>query len=175
MSILLSIALGLAAIVALLVIVGVTLPRNHRAASRLVLAYPPDSVWAVIRDLQGVASWWPEVRSAERLPDQVGQERVRQMLGNNFAMTLLVAESEPPRRLRTVIDAPPGAAFGGAWIYELTPAGAGTEVRITEEGWVANPFFRLIARLMGYHRTLDSYLASLARHFGEAASPEHIP
>jgi hypothetical protein len=132
-------------------------------------------VWAVIRNQQEVASWWPEVKQVERLPDQVGQERWRQTLGHGLQMTLIVAESAPPARMRTVIDAAPGAPFGGAWIFELSPAGEGTEVKITEEGWVANSFFRVFARLMGHHRTIDGYLGSLARRFAESAEPTHLP
>ena len=174
MSIAVSIALGLGLTGVLLTLVGLSMPRNHRASSRLRLTHPPELVWGIIRNLEAVPGWWPEVKRVERLADQVGQERVRQILGNNFAMTLVVAESVSAIRLRTVIDAPPGAAFGGAWIYELTPAGNGTEIRVTEEGWIANPFFRLAARAAGRHRTLDSYLRALSLRLGEMAQPEHV-
>jgi uncharacterized protein YndB with AHSA1/START domain len=166
--------LGVALAVGALRLIGSRLPRGHRAASRIRLEHPPEIVWAVVRNLEEVPQWWAEVHASERLSDQVGQERYRQTLGNNFSMTIMVAQSVPSRLLRTVIDAPPGASFGGAWIHELTPVGGGVEIRITEEGWIANPFFRLAARVMGYHRTLDSYLASLARRLGETALPEHM-
>jgi uncharacterized protein YndB with AHSA1/START domain len=162
----------LAAAIAILWLIGALLPRSHHATSRIRLMHPPAMVFAVLRNQAEVPGWWPEVK---RVPDQVGQERWRQTLGNGFTMTLIVAESEPPLRLRTVIDAEPGAAFGGAWIYQLTPAGEGTEVEITEEGWIASAFFRVLARLMGPHRTLDSYLTALARRFGEPAKPVHRP
>jgi uncharacterized protein YndB with AHSA1/START domain len=170
------IALALVGVaVALLGLAGALLPRNHRATSLIRLAHSPAMVFAVVRNQAGVPSWWPEVKKVERQPDQVGQERWRQTLGNGYAMTIIVAESEPPTRMRTVIDAEPGAAFGGAWIFELTPVGNGTEVRITEEGWVANPFFRVFARLMGHHQTIDSYLTALAQRFGETGTPTHRP
>lgn len=162
-------------VVLLLRLIGGRMPKSHHAASRIVLAHPPAMVWAVIRNQQDVATWWPEVKKVDRLPDQVGRERWRQTLGNNFTMTLVVAELVPQRRIRTVIDAEPGAAFGGTWIYELSPAGEGTEVTITEDGWIANPFFRVFARLMGHHRTIDGYLTALARRFAESAEPTHLP
>ena len=169
-------AIALAGLMVLLLrLVGGRMGRNHHAASRIRLAHPPAMVWAVIRNQQEVATWWPEVRKVDRLPDQVGQERWRQTLGNNFTMTLRVAESVPQQRMRTVIDAEPGAAFGGTWICELWPSGEGTEVTITEDGWIANPFFRVFARLMGHHRTIDGYLTALARRFAETAEPTHLP
>jgi uncharacterized protein YndB with AHSA1/START domain len=172
-TLLLALAIVAGALV-ILWLVGWWLPRSHRAASRIVLRHPPDMVWATIRNQQDVATWWPEVKKVERLPDQVGQERWRQTLGNNFTMILRIAESVPQQRMRTVIDADPGAPFGGVWIFELSPAGEGTELTITEEGWVANPFFRVFARLMGHHRTIDGYLAALARRFAETAQPTHL-
>jgi uncharacterized protein YndB with AHSA1/START domain len=155
-------------------LIGGRMSKSHHAASRIVLAHPPDMVWAVIRNQQDVSDWWTEVKKVDRLPDIVGQERWRQTLGNNFAMTLVIAESIPQKRLRTVIDAEPGAAFGGTWIYEIAPSSVGTEVTITEDGWIANPFFRVFARIMGHHRTIDGYLSALSRRFAESAAPTHL-
>jgi uncharacterized protein YndB with AHSA1/START domain len=174
MTALLYAVLGLGLALGLLMAVGSLLPRTHRATSRIRLRLPPEMIWAAVRNLESVPGWWAEIRKSERLPDQVGQERYRQTLGNSFGMTLVVAESVPARLLRTTIDAPPGAAFGGSWIYELKPAQEGTELRVTEEGWIGNPLFRVLARVMGYHRTLDSYLAALSRRLGETAIPEHV-
>lgn len=174
MKTLLLLAAALAAAVVVLRLIGSRLPSGHRASSRILLAHPRVMVWAIVRNQAELPAWWSEVKKMERLPDQVGQERWRQTLGNGFTMTLVIAESVAPKRLRTVIDAEPGAPFGGAWIYELAEAGEGTEVCITEEGWITNPLFRVVARLMGYHRTLDGYLGALARRFGETATPSHL-
>ncbi len=164
----------LATAVLLMRLIGGWLPRSHRASSRILLNQPRPLVWAIVRNQTDIANWWPEVRQVERLSDQVGQERWRQTLGNGVAMSLVIAEAEPPQRLRTVIDAEPGAPFGGGWLYELSVAGAGTELRVTEEGWIAHPILRGVARLMGHHRTLDSYLVALAHRLGETARPSHV-
>jgi hypothetical protein len=39
---------------------------------------------------------------------------------------------------------------------------------------VSNPVFRVVSRVMGHHRTLDSYLVALARRFGTTAGAEHV-
>lgn len=174
MTLLLYALIGLGLAGGLLAFIGSRLPLSHRATSRIRLAHPPEMVWAVIRNFEDVPGWWREVRASERLADHLGQERYRQTLGHNFGMTIVVAEAVPRRLIRTIIETEPGAAFGGAWIYELSPHGEGTEVRITEEGWIRPPLFRAVARVTGYHRTLDGYLAALARRFHEAARPEHV-
>lgn len=162
-----------ALLVAALLAAGFMLPREHRATSLVVLSASPDSVWDVIRDLERVPSWWSEATSAARLPDKGGEQRFQQTF-DDFTMTLVVKESVRPSRLRTEIDAPAGSSFGGSWIYDLTPVGGGTEVRLTEDGWIANPLFRVITRLTGYHRTLDGYLGALGRRFDVQVKVEHL-
>jgi uncharacterized protein YndB with AHSA1/START domain len=157
-----------------LFVLGSFLPREHRATSRAVLPVPPDSVWQVIRDLERVPSWWPEVTDATRLEERDGQERVQQSYQDDFSMTLVVKESARPSRLRTEIEPTPDADFGGGWIYELSPAGNGTEVRLTEDGWIANRVFRVVSWSTGYHRTLDDYLTALGRRFGADVRVEHM-
>lgn len=164
----------LIALLVLMLFVGRALPRTHLVTSHIRLAQPPDTVWAVVRNLGGVASWWPEVKRVERMESSDGKERWRETMGQDFAMTLVISEDEPPRRFKATIEDEPGAAFGGSWVYEVAPAPGGSEVWVHEEGWVGNPVFRVISRVMGYHRTMDSYLAALSRHFGESAVPDHV-
>ncbi len=53
---------------------------------------------------------------------------------------------------------------------------AGTEVTVTEEGWVEPALFRVVMKLRGgAHKTIDGYLRSLGAHFGETVSPRHDP
>ena len=164
---------SLIGLVLLVAAVGLALPRRHRATSRIRLAQPPDSVWAVVRDFGSIPSWWPEVARVDRLEDANGRERWQETLGGNMTMVLQVAEDSPPTRLRGVIE-DTGAPFGGEWIYQITPDGAGSQVEVTEDGWVSNPIFRVVSRLVGHHRTLDSYLSALAKRFGSSVTPEHV-
>jgi uncharacterized protein YndB with AHSA1/START domain len=165
---------GLALLALLLTLFGLSLPRGHRVTSRVRLAQPPDSVWRVLRDFATITEWWSEVKRVERITRPDGRERWQESLGGGFAMVLLVQEDEPPRRLGTLIEASQDAAFGGTWLTEVSPDGGGSTVQVTEEGWVANPLLRAMARIMGYRRTIDSYLIALAQRFGESRSPEHV-
>jgi hypothetical protein len=75
----------------------------------------------------------------------------------------------PPRRLVARI-AGDNLPFGGTWTFEITPEGDGAKLRITERGWVSNPIFRFVSRLvLGYTSNLEMYLRSLGRKFGETA------
>lgn len=161
------------ALVGLVFGVGALLPRDHVATSTVTIHQPPDSVWAVVRDLGATPRWWDETTSSVALDDPAGREVWRQE-ASGFSMDLVVSAAVAPTRLVTTIDAAPEAAFGGAWTYTLTPVAGGTRIAVTEAGWVANPAFRTMSRIMGHHTTLDSYLRALGRRFGESVTPEHL-
>jgi len=164
---------AIAALIALLALIGLFVPREHRATSTVVLHQPPDSVWKVVRDFAGITGWWPEIKRTERLPDRNGQEVWRQQM-SGFDVPLVITESAPPNRLVTRIDAEAGAAFGGTWTYELTPDPRGTKISVTEAGWIGNPIFRTLSRFVfGYYSTLDGYLKALGKRFGETVEPAH--
>jgi uncharacterized protein YndB with AHSA1/START domain len=163
----------LMALMLLMAAVGFTLPREHRATSSILLQAAPNRVWEVVRDPGALQGVWPELEGARRLPDRDGKEQWEQTAGG-FDMRLIVEEALPPTRLVTRIDADTDGPFGGTWTYDLAPQGAGTMVRITEDGWVGNPIFRIVMRTMGVHRTLDGYLAALATKLGEDARPVHL-
>ncbi|MFI5210938.1 MAG: SRPBCC domain-containing protein [Gemmatimonadales bacterium] len=162
------------ALVVVVVIIGALLPRDHRASSRITLKQPPEAIWAVISDPGGVPAWWPDLTSSQPQPSLDGHARWQQTTKDGNVMVLEVEQSEPPRLLKTLIVTRPGDSFGGTWTYVLTPSDSGTTVTIAEDGWVANPIFRVMMHAMGTHRTLDSYLTALALRFGEPATPVHV-
>jgi hypothetical protein len=76
-------------------------------------------------------------------------------------------EITPPRKLVSRI-ADPKLPFGGTWTFEITPTAEGSTLRITENGFVTNPVFRFLSRFVfGHTGTIESYLKSLAKKFGE--------
>jgi uncharacterized protein YndB with AHSA1/START domain len=166
---------GLIALVLLLVVIGLLLPRTHRATSAVQISKPPAEVWAAIRDLGRVPEFWPEIKTSVRQPDRDGKEAWLQTMKNGFALPLVIEEDQPPARLVTRIAIEGKAPFGGSWIYEVAESGGGTRVTLTEDGFVDNPLFRVISKMTGYHSTLDGYLKALARKFGESTQPTHLP
>ena len=81
-------------------------------------------------------------------------------------------EDVPNQRMVTKIrDTDLG--YGGQWTYTLAAENNGTRVTIREDGEVSNILFRFMSRyIFGQTSTIDSYLTSLAKHFGEQTVPE---
>lgn len=156
-------AIGLAVVAAAVAAawgVGTRLPREHRATVSRDLGVPASTVWRAIVDLEGSANWRRGVESVVRLPDRDGKPAYRQE-GSFGPMTFVVEEMEPPRRLVVrVVDDPD---FGGTWTYEVGVSSSGTTLAITEDGEIADPFFRFVARfVLGYEGTIEDYLEDLA-------------
>lgn len=172
MGFILRIVIGLAVLAAIIFAIGLGLPRTHRAQSRITLEKPAAEVWAVVRDPTALVGTWSMLKSSKRVQGAGGREVWEQDAG--FTMRLIVESADPPRRLVTRIDADEDAAFGGTWTYTLTPAGAGTTLSIVEDGYVGNPFFRVMMAVMGTHRTIDSYLKAVADKLDEPVKPEHV-
>jgi len=164
---------GLAALVALMALIGAFVSRDHRATSTISLRQPLDSVWKVVRDIGGAPAWFSAMEKSERLPDRDGHEVWHQKM-SGFDVPIIVLESAPPGRLVTQIDPAAGGAFGGTWTYELAPDSTGTRISVTEAGWISNPIFRFMSRvLFGYYGSLDKYLKALGTRFGETVHPTH--
>jgi uncharacterized protein YndB with AHSA1/START domain len=167
-------ALGaLAALGALLFVVGLLLPRTHAATCRILLHQPPEAVWSAITDVEAFPVWRKSLQRVERLPERDGKpawvEHSRQ-----GRMPIEVVEWSPPRRLVGRI-ADPSLPFGGTWTHEVAPAPGGCTLTITENGEISNPIFRALARFaFGYHSTIETYQRELAAKFGEPAAPERV-
>jgi len=153
---------------------GTTLPREHAATSRIVLGQPLEQVWEVVRNPAALQGTWTDLTRAVRVPDPAGREIWDETV-DGFEMRIVITEARPPVRLVTTIDAAPSAEFGGRWIYQLEPAPAGgTQVTITEEGWIKSPLFRVMSRMFGQHQSIDGYLKALGQHFTEAPRVDHL-
>lgn len=154
----------LVAVVAVVAIVGLLLPRDHVASTTTHIKAPPDSVWEAVSDVREYPRWRPDVQSVDVLSAD-GAMRWREQTSDG-AITFERSEEQRPRRLisRIADDALP---FGGSWTYELTPETDGTNITITERGYVSNPLFRFMARFVfGHHRTQENFLRALGRRFG---------
>lgn len=174
MGFLIRVGLGIAVIAGLAAAWGSSLPREHVAASQIVLAQPIDQVFAVVRNPAALVGTWGDLTSAERVPGPGGRETWQQVVGGD-PMRIMVTSVRPPTQLVTTIDAAPDAVFGGTWTYQLRSVPEGTEVTITENGWIENPLFRVMSRVFGHHASLEGYLRALGQHFTQGVRPERLP
>jgi uncharacterized protein YndB with AHSA1/START domain len=165
MKIVIYIVAALVALILLTVIIGYTLPVAHQASREKRFARSPSEVFAVISTPADYPKWRPDVKSVEILPPESGKARFREVSGDGTILFEVVA-SQPPTRLVTRI-ADRTLPFGGQWTFELSPAGTGTTLRITEDGEVYNPFFRFMSRFVfGHGSTIERYLANLEAFVG---------
>jgi hypothetical protein len=153
------VVLILGGIIALIAIVGSTLPVRHTATRSATFKAAPQQLWDVI---SGPPTWRPDVIRYEELPPRDGHRLWIEYGKGSSKMTYEAVESDPPRRLVTRI-ADPNLPFGGTWTYEVALASdGGSTLTITENGEVYNPIFRFVSRyIMGYTATMDRYVQAL--------------
>jgi hypothetical protein len=135
------IAGGLAVLVAGIATIGLMLPRTHKASRTLRVKRSPAEVWPVVT----------QIAQASDVPVDV-------------------LENQPPHRLVTRVTEKE-RNFGGTWTIEIASVPQGSDVTITEDGWVANPIFRFVSRfVIGHHATMDGLLKQVAKTLNEEAS-----
>jgi uncharacterized protein YndB with AHSA1/START domain len=155
------VVLGLGGLVGLVALIGLTLPKGHRASKTTTYAAAPATVFDVIADVARSAEWRSDLRRVEMLPDDGGKRMFREH-GKQGPITYCVEVSTPPTRM-VVRIADTSLAFGGTWTHELrpTPSG-GTELTTTEDGEVYNPIFRFMSKFFfSPTATIEGYQAAL--------------
>ncbi|HXN63715.1 MAG TPA: SRPBCC family protein [Candidatus Acidoferrales bacterium] len=162
---------SLAAIIAIVALIGALLPRDHVATRSAQFSEPPAAVWQAITNYDDFPKWRCGVLHVERLPDRDGHpvwlERGKHDAIPYEALEAVAPDGEAPGRLVVKI-ADPKLPFGGSWTYEVAANGGGTRLRITERGEVYNPIFRFVSRfVIGETKTMDDYLTALGRKYGE--------
>jgi hypothetical protein len=132
------VVVGLVVLIAGIAGIGAMLPRHHKASRTLRIARSPVDVWPVLMQATRASS-----------------------------VPVDVIESDPPHRLVTrVTEAEKN--FGGTWTIAIVPLPQGSDVTITEDGWVSNPIFRFVSRLViGHHATMDGLLKQVAKALNE--------
>ncbi|MHB1313122.1 MAG: SRPBCC family protein [Gemmatimonadaceae bacterium] len=152
---------------------GLGMPRDHVVASRINLSASPDSVFSVLRALGDYPAWDKDYSSSVRGKSRSGREVwVQEVTG--MTMSVEVRESRAPSRLVTQVVTDEKSQWGGTWTYEVKSTGAGTEVTITEQGWIKFPPLRVLMKMMGSHRTADRVLKNLGARFDELVMPSHV-
>lgn len=169
------IVLGVIAAIALLVgiaaLIGSRLPKTHVASRSIVLRQSPENVYAVVRDFASAPKWRADLKQLDVEARDGGPIRFREV-GTHGTINYELVEDVPAQRMVTrILDTDLG--FGGQWTYTFAPENGGTRVTIREDGEVSNVLFRFMSRyVFGQTSTIDSYLTSLARRFGEEAAPQ---
>lgn len=161
--------IGLVLLVAIVFGVGSLLPVSHVAARSAPVSATPEALFALLIDIEHYPQWRDGVTATERLSAADGRTRFVEISGRD-SLTFEILDATAPRRLVTHIVGE-GLPFGGEWIFELEPVGMRSRLTITEHGEVYSPLFRFVSRfVMGQTSTIDGYLTSVERHFGETGT-----
>jgi uncharacterized membrane protein len=157
-------------IVAVMALIGSQLPRAHTVSRSIVLRQPRPNVYAVIRDFKSAPTWRSGVKSTEVI--ETPGEKLRFIEHGSDDVNYELTEDVPNQKMVTrILNTDLG--YSGQWTYELADENGGTRVKITEDGDVSNVIFRFMSRyIFGHTSTMDTYLAALAKKFGESATPQ---
>jgi uncharacterized protein YndB with AHSA1/START domain len=168
------VAIALVALAAIVVVIGMLLPRDHTSTRSARIPAPPQAIWATITDPSQFTNWRHDVQRVELLPATASGPSWREH-SRNGALTIVVDLAEPPNHLVTRI-ADNGLPFGGTWDYCVVLDGdSASRVTVVERGSVYNPAFRFVSRfIMGHTRTIDTYLRALGKKFGGDAVPSVV-
>ena len=157
---------GVLLLAGVMALIGSMLPKAHVASRSILLHRSPQEVYAVVRDFGSAPQWRADVKQIEVETPVYFRE-----VGKHGAVNYELVEDIPAQRMVTRIrDTDLG--YSGQWTYSFIPESGGTRVTIREDGEVSNVLFRFMSRyIFGQTSTIDSYLTSLAKHFGETTTP----
>jgi hypothetical protein len=162
---------GLALLAGVIALIGSRLPKAHSASRSVFLHQSPEQVYAVVRDFPSAPGWRSDLKRVDVEQQPGGLVHFREE-GKNGTVNFELAEDVPSKRMVTkILDTDLG--YSGKWTYVFAAENGGTRVSITEDGEVSNVLFRFMSRyVFGQTATMDGYLNSLAKKFGENAKPE---
>jgi hypothetical protein len=162
---------GIVLLAGIIAMIGSRLPKSHSASRSVFLHQSPQQVYAVVRDFTSAPAWRSDVKRID-VQERPGEKVQFREEGKNGTVNFELTEDVPEQRMVTrIMDTDLG--YSGKWTYMFTSENGGTRVTITEDGEVSNVLFRFMSRyVFGHTATLDGYLTSLAKHFGENATPQ---
>jgi len=137
--------LALMGLCAVMLAVGIALPVEHRTTAWGSFDRPPEAVWRVLTDLDGMPMWRSDLSRVERLPAAEGRTTWREV-GRGGDVIVELAESEPPRRLVTQ-QRRDGRRALPELTFQLVATGHGTAVTVTAREETGNPIERVLVRL----------------------------
>ncbi len=152
----------------LAVVAGSRIPRDHVAEVRAIYDAAPAAVWALISDPTESAAWRSDVKRVDLLATADGRLAWKEMTAHGVTTYEMVSQEPMVSQVTRITDE--SLPYGGQWEFLLTPAGTGTELLITERGFVKPAIMRLLARtVFSPTKSMIAYHQSLANRLSERA------
>lgn len=150
------------------VVIGALLPKRHVSTRTAQFNASAEQLFSLVG---GTQTWRTDVAKCEEVTDGGGRHLQRETSVRGETITYELQDMNPPHSLVRRI-ATPNLPYSGSWSFVFTPAGAGTNVRITEDGEVYNPIFRFVMRfILGETATIDAYLKAMGKATGQDVVP----
>lgn len=161
---------AIVALIALVVIIGLLLPKEHRASRSKSFPCPPEQVWNTLTDFGNNSGWRKQLKQVEALPDRNGHAIWKETDKSGQAISYETLELVPQKRIvRKIADEK--LPFGGTWTIEMKAEPSGAMVTVVEDGIVYNPIFRFVSKfIMGHTHSIDAYLGDLGQHLESGPS-----
>jgi hypothetical protein len=171
--VLLALVIVLVLLVGVVALIGSQLPKTHVVSRSIVLHRSAAEVYKVVRRFEDAPKWRGDVKHVEVDVRAGGPVFFREDGANGVVNYELVKDVPGELMVTRIRDTDLG--YSGQWTYTFAPESGGTRVTIREEGEVSNVIFRFLSRyVFGHTATMDSYLKSLAAHFGEDVSIQDV-
>lgn len=157
-------------VVAVLAGIGYSMPNAHVAQAEADYRAGPDSVYAILSELEAWPEWHPSVRNLTPLDDSSDAASWR-ISGPDGSMTITLVDEDPPNRFVTLAD---GGMFVGRWTYKVEERDGRTRVTITEEARIDNLVIRGLTVFRNQTSTLVRVLRALGDRLGERVEPRAL-
>lgn len=157
---LLYVVLSLVALVALVWISGMLLPRTRSVSLTRTLNVPAEQVYKTVTDIQGQPRWRPELTSVTVVSAEPGREEWLEVVGKQPPMRFRTLKKVENERFEVQFE---GSGFTGSWTGVFRTTGNNqTEVIFTEQTDTPGAFARVFATLfVPLDKLAGDYLSAL--------------
>ena len=148
-------------ILGLSLIGGMILPVEHQTTATAFFGRPPETIWRVLTDLDGMPLWRSDLTTLERLPAQDGRTVWREVTRRGTRV-IEFSWAEPPHRL-VMQGTSAGRPGYPMRTFDLASVERGTRLTVTERAEVSNPLRRVLVRLDPSRSAVTRFLTDLDR------------
>jgi len=153
---------------------GASLPRTHVVALSARLKASPTEVWHAVTDFEDAPSWRPDLASVTLGQTEDGHPTYVEVDNRGRRVAYEVVEARFPDDLVVAITTA-NLGYGGSWSFSIHPDGDGTDLVITERGFVRSALGRAMDRYLGGRgASLRRYLGALGTKIGEPITPREV-
>lgn len=143
--------------------IGARIPAEYTASATAVFPVPQDTLWAVLTDFAGYATWRPELTKVEMLPSENGLPVWREFDIQDQNLPYRVTKMTQPS-LMVIEIAEENLPYSGEWTTDMSPHPNGCQVKITEHGKIEPVMLRFVMKhFFRYDGTVTSFMANLEK------------